>query len=333
MIRTVHGRLIPLVRRVRSLRFALVSLFLLLGSVPCSVVQAEDVLAESVRVLRNLDRDIDLPEQKIPQLKAQFARVLAVVDDVTPDKLSENDLLAFFEAAYRVAFYSMEVPYARQMQRALDELERRHMATPKIRQQMLDRYVGARMLAEAQAFAADPVNADVERLPVIRDASSSGHLPTLWQVEDRGASVVRRDFALGAKARLIVVASPWCPFSERASKAIVDDAELNSLMARHSTWIMPQSSMPDLSVVEKWNQVHEGWPLQLVYLKSEWPMIPAWDTPGFYFIKDGKLLSAVHGWPGPEQMEKLRSGFESIGIRLRNDGRRRTVDGATPNAG
>lgn len=317
-------------RRAGSLPFALMGFCVLLSVGLCDAARAEDVLVEPVQVLRDLDRDIAQPEELIPQLKAQFTRVLAAADKVTLGKLSDNDLLAFYEAAYRVAFYSMEVPYVRQMQRALDELERRHLATATIRQQMLDRYVGARMLDEAQAFAADPANAGVERLPVIRDASSPGHVPTLWQVEGQGAGLVRRDFSLGDRAQLVVVGSPWCPFSERASEAILGDLEMSSLMARYSTWIMPQSSMPDLTVVEKWNRAHEGWPMQLVYLDSEWPLIPAWGTPGFYFIKDGKLVSAVNGWPGPEQMDTLRRGFESIGIRPRKEKQRLPVNTATP---
>lgn len=317
-------------RRAGSLPFALMGFCVLLSVGLCDAARAEDVLVEPVQVLRDLDRDIAQPEELIPQLKAQFTRVLAAADKVTLGKLSDNDLLAFYEAAYRVAFYSMEVPYARQMQRALDELERRHLATTRIRQQMLDRYVGARMLDEALAFAADPANAGVERLPVIRDASSPGHVPTLWQVEGQGAGLVRRDFSLGDRAQVVVVGSPWCPFSERASEAILGDLEMSSLMARYSTWIMPQSSMPDLTVVEKWNRAHSGWPMQLVYLESEWPRIPAWGTPGFYFFRDGKLVSAVNGWPGPEQMDKLRSGFAGIGVGPRKVERHPPVKTAPP---
>jgi hypothetical protein len=286
-----------------------------------SQARTSDVLAESVQVLRDLDRDIDLPEARIPKLKAQFEKVLAEADSESLEKLSDIDLLAFFEAAYRVAFYSMEVPYSQQMRRGMDEMERRHIATTTLRQQMLDRYVGSRMLDEAQAYAVDPANAGIEKLPTIRDVSSSRHTATLWKVEDDGASLVRHDFSLGDQARLVVVGSPWCPYSQRASETILADREMSSLMARHSTWIMSQASMPDLSVVEKWNQAHVGWPMQLVYLNSEWPLITSWGTPGFYFLKGGKVVVSFTGWPGSERLRDVRAGFERIGILQPSQGK------------
>ena len=36
---------------------------------------------------------------------------------------------------------------------------------------------------------------------------------------------------------------------------------------------------------------------------------------GFYFFKDGKMVTSVLGWPGPEQLVRLRAGFGKIGVR------------------
>ncbi|MGB0133973.1 hypothetical protein [Dokdonella sp.] len=280
----------------------------------CTELQAGDSVPGLAQAFRDIDENFYLIEEKLPLLENQFEAVQAAVAAQSIARLSDADVLAYFETAYILAFYSNEASHAAQMQLILYELESRNLATTKLRQQMLDRYAGARMLREAQAFAAYPANAGVKALPDIRDASSADHSPTLWTIEDQGGSLVRRDVFLGQGAHVIVVGSPWCYFSKTASAAIQGDAQMSTLMERHSTWIMPQTGIPDLSEIEEWNRTYSGRPLKIVYLEKEWPMIPAWTLPGFYFFQGDKLVTAVNGWPGLEQMDVLREGFASIGI-------------------
>ena len=54
--------------------------------------------------------------------------------------------------------------------------------------------------------------------------------------------------------------------------------------------------------------------MEAVYLQKEWPLIESWQTPGFYFIKDGTIVASVIGWPGDQQLETLKDAFRRIGL-------------------
>lgn len=292
-------------RAVLLLAFALVVL-------PASHVWANTILSDDVKALDKIDHDIVQPRDKTPVLKKQYERILSKADHETLAKLSNDDLLAFFQASRTLSFYAKEPAYARQMHRAFVVLERRRSVTLALRQQMLDAYVLSRMLDEARSFAHESANATLVKLPAFTDAGSH-HSPTLWRLSDDGATLTRHDFPLTQDARLIVVSSPGCHFSRQASAAIAKDAVLSDLMAHHSTWVIPQSTVP-FADVAKWNQEHSAWPMQLVYSDAEWPSISSWATPCFYFFRDGKIVTSVIGWPGSEQLAALRAGFAKIGI-------------------
>ena len=275
---------------------------------PC----ANENLVDDLKALQKIDRDTVLEREKVPVLKKQYDRILSQANRETLAKLSNDDLLAFFQASHLLSFYAMDPAYARQMRRAFIELERRRSETMTIRQQMLDAYVLSRMLAEARAFADERGNASLIKPPAFVDAGSH-RSPTLWRLSDDGATLTRHDLPLAQDTRLIVVSAPGCHFTRDASAAIANDSVLSDLMVHHSTWVIPQSTVPFADVVQ-WNQEHPGWPMQLVYLETEWPSIPSWATPGFYFFQNGKIVTSVVGWPGPEQLAALRAGFIKVGI-------------------
>jgi hypothetical protein len=208
----------------------------------------------------------------------------------------------------------MKPAYARQMRQVFDELQRRQLATPTMRQQMLDGYTRARMFDDARKFAAGPDNAGLKPLPTLRLESSAEKSLTLWRVQDAGQTLVRHDFNLTDRPVLIVLAPPGCGFSRKAAKDIAKEGDLFELMARHSIWLMPQSEIPDASALNVWSTSQSGWPRELIHLNSEWPFIDFNLSPGFYFLENGKVISHVQGWPGQEKLAELREGFRKIGI-------------------
>ena len=85
-------------------------------------------------------------------------------------------------------------------------------------------------------------------------------------------------------------------------------------MARNSTWITPQETVENFASIAGWNQKYASARMEAVYLQKEWPLIESWQTPGFYFIKDGTIVASVIGWPGDQQLETLKDAFRRIGL-------------------
>ena len=280
----------------------------------CSAFASSE-LADSIELLNDIERTSDSYEEMVSALNTQFERIQVEAGQSPIQEVSDHDLSAYFAAANRISFYSKGESTAKQMRQIFDELQRRQLATPAMRQQMLDGYSGARMLDDARYFAADPANEGLKQLPTFRDQSSPTQSPTLWRVQDAGKALVRHDIDLTERPILLVLGPPGCGFSRQAAEDISKDGDLFELMARHSIWLMPQSSIPDISELNAWSTSQPGWSKELIHLDSEWPFIDTAMPPGFYFLKDGKVISLVQGWPGPEQLAELREGFKKIGIQ------------------
>jgi hypothetical protein len=269
---------------------------------------------EYATAIRLLNRDMDSSEESMPLMQLQFDQALGLVDKTGLENLANDDVEDFFEMAMTLSFYSHTVSHTRQMRRAFDEMERRQLATRRQGQQMRDTYVASRMIQDARTFAADRPELKLGELPAFVDSPASAEAPSLWRLSADGRVLTRETFELGGEARAIVVSSPWCSFSHAASAAISRDSELSDLMVRHSTWILGQSMIPDFADLARWNETYAGRPILIVDRNAQWPWVPSWETPGFYFIRNGKIVTSVVGWPGPEQLAKLKSAFDRIGI-------------------
>jgi hypothetical protein len=279
-----------------------------------SSASSVDVLSDDVRALLETDRASVQPGARNPDLATQYQRLVSKVNQIGLADLSNNDVADFLEASMTLSFYLNERAYADQMRSAFDELERRGLDKKHHGKDMFDHYVAARMLDEAALFAKQHPHADLPKLPRYKDVSTAG-LPTLWRFSGDGMTVTRHSLPPTTSAHVVVVSSPWCHFSLDAAEAIMRDARLSRLMANHSTWIVPQSVVPDFGAIPQWNRAHPSTPMEVVYRRNEWPSISSWGTPGFYFFKDGQLAATVVGWPGDDQKARIEGGFRTIGLR------------------
>jgi len=242
---------------------------------------------------------------------------LKVVGDGGEENLSDQDTRDFHELATTLAFYSNDADDVRQMRRAFDEMERRGLATRTQGQAMRDQYVAARMISEAREFAIKHARLNLSPIPSFVDSRVQQTGPVLWRLSDDGALLTKYAFRPSSEARLVVVASPWCSFSQAAARAIANDEEVSSLMLKHSTWILPQSRIPNFTDIRAWNQQYPRQALQIVDKNADWPTLALDEFPTFYFFRGNKVVSKIVGWPGNAQLEKLRKGFSSIGLAVR----------------
>jgi hypothetical protein len=268
---------------------------------------ASDQVADALAALRRTDRDIVETRAKVAALEQRFAPLLAYVDHAGIRRLSDDEVRDFDEAAAIVSFYANDVRSTKAMRRAYDELARRNLLTPKDRRDMLAYYLAARMLADARAFIHLPGNADLPPPPHEKDERDDDAAPSIWRVEDDGASVVRRSVAVDTVVQVVIVGSPWCGFSRKAVAAIEGDPALAERVRTQAIWIIPQGIVPDFSEIAAWNRDHPVARMVLVHARREWPQIPTWETPGFYVLRDGAVAASLLGWPDAAQAGRLRA--------------------------
>jgi hypothetical protein len=136
----------------------------------------------------------------------------------------------------------------------------------------------------------------------------------LLLVQNDGLLAVRHTYALADRPQVVVVSSPGCHFSRDAAMAISKDGRLAELMKRTSIWIVPQETVSNFRSIAQWNETYPSLPMEAVFHQSEWSLIPSWQTPGFYFLKNGKIVATVIGWPGAKQIAKLNAAFAELGM-------------------
>lgn len=282
---------------------------------PASGSAAVDgILAQFADKARAINREVDNVSQKVAQLQNVLAEMEKQVDIAGIGALSDQDAKDFCEIAETLAFYSNTPSDVHRMRRSYDELEKRGIATRLQGQAMRDQYVAARMIPEAIALAHTNRDLNLKPIPAFVRSGNTVNAPVLWQMSADGATLTDHAFHLEKLTGVVVVASPWCSFSQAASNAISRDSGLSKMMERNSTWLLGQSKVPDFEGIRTWNLKYPGYPLQIVDRNAEWPSLELDQTPVFLFYRGGQRISTVLGWPGEEQLEKLRDGFSSIGL-------------------
>lgn len=78
-------------------------------------------------------------------------------------------------------------------------------------------------------------------------------------------------------------------------------------------WSPPDESTPFLTVAQ-WNRVHPNEQMQFAYRREDWPMVDRWETPVFYFFKDGRVVGKVNGWPATGRKAEIRRSMTLAGL-------------------
>jgi len=274
--------------------------------------QVSDIISDAYLRMEKMDAKIVSPTDKLIKLDKIFSELRVLVNKAGLSSLKTSDVDDYFRSADKLAFYSLGSSHVKEMRRSLDELERRGAAKRAERQTMLDTYIEVRWFRDATKFAAKPINSDLKVGPLFIPNARRHMGRSIWTVAPNGDSMNESDVSIDKGAKIIVVSSPWCHFSQNASAAIFKDEAMSAEMAKISLWIMPQTRLSKYDEMVEWNKRYVDWPIHEVNLQSDWPEIPSWATPGFFFFQNGKLVSSVIGWPGPEQLEALRASVAKL---------------------
>lgn len=228
--------------------------------------------------------------------------------------LSSADLDLVHRAAEITGTYAIEERYARDMVAILDELSRRGDATKLHYSATYRMLVAVRDFAGARRLAAKYPAEEFEVLPTVRADRESAKGPNVWLLSDDRNEVVRRRVDIDAGPRIVVVSHPLCHFSRNAVSAIASDDVLGPVFRSYATWIAPQSGTLNLLRLQQWNREHRDFRVALVVSQNEWTFVDYWNTPTFYFLKDGAVVQKVIGWPKEGRREELLSASRKAGI-------------------
>lgn len=241
-------------------------------------------------------------------LKTESDRLQTLVDE------TEDGLRLLFRASQVAVFYTGNAAYLDLMERALNELERRHLASPGLHAQMYEAYVRTRRLDDAHALATRAGLRDVSPIPPITRASTLDmDRPAWFRPEANGEGLLLDNPTIDPEFQVIVTTGAYCNPSHRALREIHRDKALAGLLGRHALWVMPADSAIHGAVLRQLTTDYPGFRFGIAYGKRNWPMVDNWATPIFHVFKDGRLVDQVVGWPEGGRTEALRKALSRAG--------------------
>ena len=229
-------------------------------------------------------------------------------------QLRPDDVALLFRAADLDFFFTVSATTLADMQLDLAELSRRGIARTDNDAKLYAALVESRSFKKARAFAKLHPLASDEAVPdVVDNVVRKG--PTTLLVMDGGRKLVRKSVDLEEGRRIVVISSPLCHFCQRAIRSIETDAVLRRLVLDHATWIVPQDRSTSFATVANWNRLHPNETMEFTYRREEWPMVDRWETPVFYFFKNGHVVSKVSGWPVAGRKAEISRSLRLAGLR------------------
>lgn len=148
----------------------------------------------------------------------------------------------------------------------------------------------------AQRLTADHPGVRLAPLPAFHDnLSATGDAQhTVWRVSPDGKKLTRTAIDLGPTQ---IVVAAGCHFSKDAAEDISADPVLGPAFAKHAHWLVQAPGYEQVTDVRDWNRQLPHAQVEMLYDRSEWAVLPSWDMPDFYIVRDGKVIDRVNGWP------------------------------------
>lgn len=246
-------------------------------------------------------RDQTPEDQRDHLIVAEYDRLFPFSDGKL-QRMPDDELRAAFEASYIAAFFALDRRVTAEVQRYLDALQRKGLASTQDFVKMHDIFIATRRFDDANQIKAKHPGLKVETAPAIIGRPGV-HKPGKLALSAQGDALVYQPVDVSGKV-LVVIAHPLCHFSVNAIKAITEQPALGALF-KASVWLAPPGPRLNIREIAEWNEDHPGATLALMDQKEDWPMFDAWATPTFYFLNHGKVVAKVEGWPPANGMDDL----------------------------
>lgn len=278
------------------------------GCVPeqCPESEVEQRFDEQVAI----KPDFTLPDaQRFAAEKHDYDRLFGDFfrESASLQRLGDPDLRLLARALHSALYAVPDSGHVAQLQRVLQEMQRRGMAEDADFEDLYAAEIGLRRFAKAAILRKEHPGMHAAALPTfVSDQMPKHGLPTALSV-DAGSNTMRRQaIDLAGPLRIVVIAG--CHFSEDAARAIEGDAQLRPLFTQHSIWLaMPAQPIEDVSA---WNRQFPDLPMHVAWRQDEWSMLPSWAMPTYYVYRNGRLAKKFSGWLG---MDKLKQSLHEAG--------------------
>lgn len=245
------------------------------------------------------DRQPGSLAEKITSIRSIFGEMQPAYGDVmgNPPGASLPDLQNAWRVAGFMAYVTDDRQYTRHMMAAHDEYARRGLMPPMaLRDRLLQGLIASRQFDEARAYAGR-ADLEVEYLPPVETAGSGakGSYPILRV--DAARSLLRRENVdVGDELHVFVVSFIGCAYSRRAADAIENHEALRRFMRERSTWVTLPGRL-HFNDVLAWNRRHPSTGFAYIDGMESWSFVDDWETPTFYFVRQGRVVAKLSGWP------------------------------------
>ena len=258
----------------------------------------------------------DDARERARQMTEAFDRDLA--EAYAPERLataSDEELEELFQAANRVVFYAHGPAHAVLLQRTAQSLETRSKLTDEHRRDLYRAWVVTRQFDNANALARAHPGLQLQALPPVptADAPGAGRV-VVWRPADDAEALSAQVVEQDVPTHVVVLSHPRCGFSQRAIAAIEADPVLSARLG-HALWLAPPNGSLDLRDVQAWNRAHPGARLSYAVAMGDWPQFDNWATPVFYFMREGRVVATVTGWPRAGRARELHDAFALMDAR------------------
>ncbi len=260
---------------------------------------AASLSADAVERVIAADREVGkLHSERLMTINAAFNDLASDYQDLTINitVAPESELESYWRLSGFMAYSTSEFQYVRNMMRAEEEYGRRNILAPaELRERLLDGLIEFRKFDTAQAYAVK-AKLPIEYIPRVEGESPQPGVLAVLRVNAESKTLTREKLFLDGDVKIFVVSFIGCTFSRQAADAIEKHEGLARLMRERSTWIVLPGALHFNDVLE-WNKQHPSTQFSYIDDMKAWSFVDDWSTPTFYFVKQGKVVAKVKGWP------------------------------------
>ena len=274
----------------------------------------DEKFSDFYRVVKLIARSEKTDAEKSEESEKTYEKLF--LDEITADSLKKYSLAELeilFKANDETAFISGANKNVQHMEFIVRELEARGFETESQNEYLYSTYIKTRQFEKARVVYRKKhthLQTDLPEFRATKDAVDGQ--PSEWVISQTEAVTERRKVNLNERWYMVVVSHPSCHFSRNAAFAILADPVLKLRLKGHSKWITPQDANFDFGLFQRWNRQFPDAAVSVVHQSKEWPLDRFKETPTFYFLSRGKIVSTFSGWPREGNKEKIIAALNLV---------------------
>ncbi len=234
---------------------------------------------------------------------------------------SDAELTQLCEALSNITFYFPEYEsHVLMQEKVFQEKVARHIQNDHDITDVFKAFIGARMFEKAAAIKKQFPAIKRFSMPekIISDNPTGAARWRVYTVPDSGKTIELKALPLDKGPRVVMVMLPGCAMGEAAMEEIMAASDLAPAFRKYGTVLTNRVNAESVAL---WKSHFKFPEVYLAYRASDFPGFDFHISPHFYFLKDGKIISQLEGWGGPNHREEnknnLLKAFQGISIHLR----------------